>query len=150
MDFVTPLEQKLGKIGAVLPCNSSYQCTFPYLCHPSPPFDHLPDPGSLVPSSSLRRADKMKRKGSQSYLSLRLPDPRGPIVRAESRPSTRPTRARATSAVSRAKPERVAVPPPDRPRSSSMTTTRSAGQPSSRALLASAYCRSVDSRLCST
>jgi len=47
--------------------------------------------------------------------------------------------ASATSAVSRAKPERVAVPPPDRPRSSSMTMIRSAGQPSSRALLASAY-----------
>src|SRR5215469_9879687 len=45
------------------------------------------------------------------------------------RPSTRPTRASATSAVSRAKPERVAVPPPERPRSSSMTTIRSAGQP---------------------
>src|SRR5262249_35287138 len=42
------------------------------------------------------------------------------------------------------------VPPPDRPKSSSMMTIRSAGQPSSRALLASAYCRSVDSRLCST
>jgi hypothetical protein len=44
----------------------------------------------------------------------------------------------------------LAVPPPDRPRSSSMMTIRSGGQPSSRALLASAYCRSVDSRLCST
>src|SRR5499427_7792409 len=36
--------------------------------------------------------------------------------RETSRPSTRPTRASATSAVSRAKPERVVVPPPDRPR----------------------------------
>src|SRR6202007_2132508 len=70
--------------------------------------------------------------------------------RETSRPSTRPTRASATSAVTREKPGRFAFPPPDRPRSSSMMTIRSAGQPSSRALLASAYCRSVDSRLCST
>src|ERR1700730_3487159 len=48
------------------------------------------------------------------------------------------------------KPERATAPEPERPRSSSMTTMRSSGQPSSRALVASAYCRSVDSRLCST
>src|SRR5262245_32063253 len=70
--------------------------------------------------------------------------------RDTSRPSTRPTRASATSAVSRAKPDRATEPEPDRPRSSSMTRMRSSGQPSSRALAASAYCRSVDSRLCST
>src|SRR5262245_37995784 len=70
--------------------------------------------------------------------------------RETSRPSTRPTRASATSAVSRAKPDRATAPAPERPRSSSMTTIRSSGQPSSRALLTSAYCRSVDSRLFST
>src|SRR5215469_5556490 len=56
-----------------------------------------------------------------------------------SRPSTRPTRASATSAVRRAKPDRATEPQPERPRSSSMTTIRSSGQPSSRALVASAY-----------
>src|ERR1700685_3838821 len=65
-------------------------------------------------------------------------------------PNTRPTCPRAPSAVSRAKPDRATAPDPVRPRSSSMTTTRSAGQPSSLALCAKAYCRSVDSRLCST
>src|SRR5271170_3531616 len=65
--------------------------------------------------------------------------------RETSSPSTRPTWA-----VSRAKPDRATKPEPESPRSSSMTTMRSAGQPSSRALAASAYCRSVDSRLFST
>src|SRR5262249_36183055 len=70
--------------------------------------------------------------------------------RDTSRPSTRPTRASATSAVRRAKPDRATEPEPERPRSSSMTRMRSSGQPSWRALAASAYWRSVDSRLCST
>jgi hypothetical protein len=50
----------------------------------------------------------------------------------------------------RAQPDRAMVPDPDRPRSSSMTTTLSAGHPRSPALFTKAYCRSVDSRLCST
>ncbi len=55
-----------------------------------------------------------------------------------------------SQAVRRAKPERATEPEPERPRSSSMTMMRSSGQPRSRALVASAYCRSVDSRLFST
>src|SRR3984957_6496261 len=70
--------------------------------------------------------------------------------RETSSPSTRPTWASATSAVRRAKPDLATKPEPESPRSSSMTMMRSLGQPSSRALAASAYCRSVDSRLCST
>jgi Resolvase, N terminal domain len=62
-----------------------------------------------------------------------------------SSPSTMPTRPRATSAVSRAKPVRLTLPDPERPRSSSMTMICSRAQPSSAALAVSAYCRWVDS-----
>jgi hypothetical protein len=50
----------------------------------------------------------------------------------------------------RAKPERATTPEPESPTSSSITTTRSVGHPSSVALLTSGYGRSVDSRLFST
>ena len=39
---------------------------------------------------------------------------------------------------------------PDRPRSSSMTVTRAVASPARQRVAASAYWRSVDSRLCST
>ena len=56
-----------------------------------------------------------------------------------SNPSTTPTRPRATSAVSRAKRVRFALPDPERPRSSSMTMIWSRAQPSSAALAVRAY-----------
>src|SRR6516162_5949046 len=67
---------------------------------------------------------------------------------AEIEQATIPTCLSATSAVSREKPLRSTTPEPDRPRSSSMTMTCCAGQPSAVALAAKAYWRCVDSRLC--
>src|SRR5262245_43828484 len=61
-----------------------------------------------------------------------------------------PTCARATSLVRRAKPERLSLLEPDKPRSSSITTTCCLDQPSWQARSARAYWRAVDSRLCST
>ena len=56
-----------------------------------------------------------------------------------------PTRPWPTSSARRLKPLRQAVPDPLCPRSSSMTSTRSAGQPSATARSLRAYCRAVDS-----
>ncbi len=70
--------------------------------------------------------------------------------RDESRPSTTPTRPRATSRVSFAKPVRSVSPAAETPRSSSITSTRSAGQPRFRATSRNPYCSRVDSRFVST
>src|SRR4051794_4264760 len=62
-----------------------------------------------------------------------------------STPSTRPTRPSPTSATSRWNPGRTSAEAPERPRSSSMTTTRSRAQPSWPARPARAYWSRVDS-----
>src|SRR4051812_22678094 len=70
--------------------------------------------------------------------------------RETSIPRTRPTWPRPTSATRRWKPGLSEVEAPERPRSSSMTTTWSRRQPSRQARSASPYWRRVDSRFCST
>jgi hypothetical protein len=86
--------------------------------------------GGLTPSASPINVSDRRHRSMSRYQSA--------LLRANldtSRPNTRPTCPRATSAVSRAKPDRATAPEPVRPRSSSMTTTRSVGHPSSLALL---------------
>jgi len=105
---------------------------------------------AVMPSAVARPRQRLQRAARRSSFCGRR---RGQSVllrasRDTPRPSTRPTRASATSAVRRENPERATEPAPERPRSSSMTRMRSSGQPSSRAFAASAYWRSVDSRLC--
>src|SRR4051794_18939104 len=65
-------------------------------------------------------------------------------------PSTRPTRPSPTSATSRWNPGRTSAEAPERPRSSSMTTTRSRAQPSWPARSARAYWSRVDCRTWTT
>jgi hypothetical protein len=60
-------------------------------------------------------------------------------------PSTSPTCPNETSLTRRWKPGRASALAPERPRSSSMTTTRDACQPSATARSTSAYCSLVDS-----
>jgi hypothetical protein len=61
-----------------------------------------------------------------------------------SKPSTMPARPMPTSATSRWKPSRPSAEAPERPRSSSITITCSAGQPNATARWRSAYWRSVE------
>src|SRR5215468_1408864 len=60
-------------------------------------------------------------------------------------PSTMPTWSSPTSETSRANPGRASAPDAECPRSSSITSTRDAAQPSATARSASPYCNRVDS-----
>lgn len=67
--------------------------------------------------------------------------------RETSKASTMPTPPSATASVSSPNPDRATALAPLRPRSASMTRTAGRAQPSATARSASAYWRSVDSRL---
>ena len=75
--------------------------------------------------------------------------PVGARARDISTPSTIPTWSRLTSLTSRWKPGRPSALVPERPRSSSITSTRSAAHPNPTARSARPYCNRVDS-WCST
>src|SRR5260370_4585480 len=80
--------------------------------------------------SSRRRHTRFKCDWSSDVCSSDLTSPTCPIV---------------SSATSRANPGRLAASAADRPRSSSITITREAAQPSATARSASPYCSRVDS-----
>src|ERR1035438_1372447 len=94
-----------------------------------------------MPSLSPISVSVMPHRSSRRYQSALLR-----ARRETSRPSTIPIWPKATSAVMRANPERLADPEPDKPRSSSMTITCSLAHPSSHAFSTKAYWRAVDSR----
>ena len=97
-------------------------------------------PGSYTPSVSASNVPASAHSSISWYQSR----PQG-ASRDMSIPTTKPTCPSEISVNSRWNPGRSVVPAPERPRSSSMTTTRSAGQPNPTALSTSAYCSRVDS-----
>lgn len=96
--------------------------------------------GSYTPSGSASRVWNTPHSSS-SWCQSR----HDRASRLISSPRISPTWSSPTSASSRWNPGRVAASRPDRPRSSSITTTRSGGQPRATARRGRSYCRAVDS-----
>src|SRR5271157_601927 len=94
--------------------------------------------GSYSPSSSRMSVSLSAQSSSSRCQSVLLR-----ASRDTSNPSTIPTRPRLTSVTRRWKPSRSAAPAPDCPRSQSMTTIRSSGQPSATARSRNPYWRWV-------
>jgi hypothetical protein len=94
-----------------------------------------------MPSSS-----KMSVSASAQISSNRCQSVELRARRETSRPITNPTRPSPTSATSRWKPDRASADAPERPKSSSITTSCSGAQPSARARRWRSYCRAVLSR----
>ena len=74
VNFVSFREQELGKIGAVLPCNTGDQCTF---CHVSPSYRI-----SIVPSFRKVRAPPRNTTAAPCPATLRARRSSGSVVEA--------------------------------------------------------------------
>src|SRR6266511_2274642 len=97
-----------------------------------------------LPVGAAPRAARISVPGSAQISDSRCQSALLRASRETSRPSTMPARPMPTSATSRWKPSRPWAEAPERPRSSSITITCSAGQPNATARSRSAYWRSVE------